>query len=55
MMEVASDVGRLTALAERALAESAHRLAVDVRQEDRLVFSLDRNGVIWPTALIVVS
>lgn len=46
-MEVADDLGRVRALAEQALAESSHRLAVEVREDDRLVFSLDRNGVSW--------
>lgn len=46
-MEVASDWPRLRMLAERALADSDDRLAVEVRRDDRLVFSLDKNGVSW--------
>lgn len=45
MMEVASDLDRVRTLAQAALAGSARRLAV--REDDHLVFSLDRNGVSW--------
>ena len=48
MFEVVSDEVTLRSLAERALKESPARLAVEIREEDRLVFSLDRNGETWP-------
>jgi hypothetical protein len=48
MFEFASDEVKLRSLAEKALAESPHHLAVEIREEDRLVFSLDRNGATWP-------
>ena len=47
MMEVASDLVRVRALAQAALVSSTRRLAVEVREDDHLVFSLDRNGVSW--------
>jgi hypothetical protein len=47
MLEVVDDDVTLKSLAERALGESPSRLAVEIREEDRLVFSLDRNGVVW--------
>jgi hypothetical protein len=47
LMEVASDWRELRILAERALADSKDRLAVEVRHDDRLVFTLDRNGTSW--------
>ena len=47
MMEVASDLDRVRTLAQAALAASTRRLAVEVREDDHLVFSLDRNGVSW--------
>jgi hypothetical protein len=50
MFEMASDEAMLRALAEKALAGSLDRVAVEVREEDRLVFSLDRNGAAWPAS-----
>ena len=47
MFEVASDEARVRALAEAALAESPHRLAVEVREDDRLLFTVDRSDVSW--------
>ena len=47
-IEVASEIDQVRTLAERALAYSADRLAVEVRLEDQLVFTLDRNGLSWP-------
>jgi hypothetical protein len=47
MMEAASDEPTMQRLAEIALAESPSRLLVEVREEDRLLFSIDRNGVSW--------
>lgn len=47
MFEIASDEDRLRALAAMALAESKDHIAVEVREEDRLLFSVDRNGVVW--------
>lgn len=46
--ELAGDEVSLRCLAERALRELPHRLAVEIREDDRLVFSLDRNGTTWP-------
>ena len=46
-MELADSLDRVRALAEEAVAESPHRLTVEVREDDRLMFSLDRKGVIW--------
>ncbi len=46
-MEVADSLDLVCALAKKALAESPHRTAVDVREDDRLMFSLDRKGAIW--------
>lgn len=34
-------------LARTALAESSSRLMVEVREEDRLLFTMDRNGASW--------
>jgi|HubBroStandDraft_1064217.scaffolds.fasta_scaffold847739_2 hypothetical protein len=48
MFEVASDEVTLQALAEKALAASPDHLAVEILEDDRLVFSLDRNGATWP-------
>jgi hypothetical protein len=47
MLEVVSDWGILKAFAEKMLAESRDRIAVEIREDDRLVFILDRNGVTW--------
>jgi hypothetical protein len=52
MFEFASDEVPLRSLAEKALAASQSRLAVEIREEDRLVFSLDRNGATWPGSRI---
>ena len=46
--ELAADEVSLRCVAERALRESPHRLAIEIREDDRLVFSLDRNGTTWP-------
>jgi hypothetical protein len=46
--ELAGDEVSLRSLAEHALSESPNRLAVEIREEDQLVFSLDRNGATWP-------
>jgi len=47
MLEAATDEATMQRLAEIALAESPSRLLVEVREEDRLLFSIDRNGVAW--------
>jgi hypothetical protein len=47
VFEAATDDASIRRLAEIALAESPSRLLVEVREEDRLVFSIDRNGVAW--------
>jgi hypothetical protein len=47
MLEAATDEATIRRLAEIALAESPSRLLVEVREDDRLLFSLDRNGVAW--------
>ena len=47
VFELSSDLASARRLAERALAESPNRLLVEVREDDRLAFSLDRNGVRW--------
>ena len=47
MLEAATDEPTMQRLAEIALAESPSRLLVEVREEDRLLFSIDRNGVAW--------
>jgi hypothetical protein len=41
--EVVADETRARALAERAFAESPDQERVEVREDDRLVFALDRN------------
>lgn len=48
MFEFASDEMPLKYLAEKALRESPSHLAIEIREEDRLVFCLDRNGETWP-------
>jgi hypothetical protein len=48
MFDFASDVMSLEALSEKALTACPHRLAIEIREADRLVFSLDRNGATWP-------
>jgi hypothetical protein len=47
IFEVATDEARACELAQRALEESTNRLAVEVRENDALLFSVDRNGVTW--------
>jgi len=42
--ETASDESAAQIVAARALAESPSRLRVEVREEDRLLFTLDRDG-----------
>jgi hypothetical protein len=42
--ELASDEMAVQMLAERFLAESPNRLMVAVREDDRLIFTLDRDG-----------
>jgi hypothetical protein len=42
--ELASDEDAVQTIAERCLAESPNRLLVEVREDDRLVFTLDREG-----------
>ena len=46
-MEVADDLDGARRIAQLALQDSPNRLAVEIREEDRLVFSLDRNGATW--------
>ena len=48
MFKFASDEVTMKSLAEKALAESPNHLAVEIREEERLIFSLDRNGATWP-------
>ena len=48
VFEIASDEETVKRLAWQALAASVSSLAVEVRENDRLLFSLDRNGVSWP-------
>jgi hypothetical protein len=47
LLELSSDEATARRLAVKALAESPRRLLVEVREDDRLIFSLDRNGVAW--------
>jgi len=47
LFELSSDETTARSLAEEALAESSNRLLVEVREEDRLLFSIDRNGASW--------
>ena len=46
-IEAATDELTVRRLARAALAESSSRLMVEVREEDRLLFTLDRNGASW--------
>jgi hypothetical protein len=46
-LEIVTDEARVQRLAVAALALSQHRLMVEVREGDCLMFSLDRNGVQW--------
>jgi hypothetical protein len=48
MLEMASDEAMLRALAEKTLAGSLDRVAVEVRENDRLVFSVARDGAARP-------
>jgi hypothetical protein len=48
MFEFAGDAATLQSLAQKALADSPGHLAIEIREADRLVFSLDRNGETWP-------
>jgi hypothetical protein len=48
IFEIASDEETVKRLARQALAASASSLAVEIREEDKLLYSLDRNGVSWP-------
>ena len=45
--EIASDEKTVQMMAERVLAESTNRLLVEVRQEDRLLFTLDPEGSLY--------
>jgi hypothetical protein len=47
LFELLSDEGTVRSVAERALADSPECLLVEVREEDRLIFSIDRNGASW--------
>ncbi|HEY2660201.1 MAG TPA: hypothetical protein VGI79_10790 [Caulobacteraceae bacterium] len=47
MFEIACDEPTAHALARKALEESPSRLAIEIREENRLVFSVDRNGAEW--------
>jgi len=42
--EFASDERAVQAIAERCLAESPNRVLVEVREDDRFLFTLDRDG-----------
>ena len=42
--ELADDEKTVQMMAERCLAESPTRLLVEVREDDRLLFTLDRDG-----------
>jgi hypothetical protein len=48
MFEISSDEETVKWLARQALAASASSLAVEIREQERLLYSLDRNGVSWP-------
>jgi hypothetical protein len=47
LIEAATDDMTARRLARAALEESSNRLLVEVREEDRLLFTLDRNGASW--------
>ncbi len=47
LFELLSDEKRARLLAEKAFTDAPNRIAVEVREDDRLLFSLDRNGVSW--------
>ena len=47
MFEIACDESTLQGLARKALNESPSRLAIEVREAERLIFSIDRNGALW--------
>ena len=46
-LEIAPDEMTVQTMAERALAESRDLLLVEVREEDRLLFTLDRDGSLF--------
>jgi hypothetical protein len=48
MFEFASDAATMRSLAEKAFADSPSPLAIEIREDDRLVLSLDRNGETRP-------
>ncbi len=48
-LELSSDLATARRLAVKALDEAPNRLLVEVREDDRLIFSLDRNGIAWTT------
>ena len=45
--EIASDEATVRMMAERGLKESSHRLLVEVREADRLLFTLERDGSLY--------
>ena len=47
LIKAATDDMTARRLAKAALAESTERLMVEVREDDRLLFTLDRNGASW--------
>jgi hypothetical protein len=48
MFEIAADDDTLKTLALAALGADPNRVLVEVRDADRLLFCLHRNGVSWP-------
>lgn len=49
-IESLTDEETARAFARSALAESSSRLMVEVREEERLLFTLDRNGASWASS-----
>ena len=47
IFEIVSDEARVRLLAEKALADKPDWLLAEIRDQDRLLFSIDRNGVSW--------
>jgi hypothetical protein len=47
LIEAATNEETARRLAKAALADSTNRLLVEVREEDRPLFTLDRNGASW--------
>jgi hypothetical protein len=47
LVEAATDEDTARKLARAALTQSPARLMVEVREEDRLLFTVDRNGASW--------